>query len=53
MEEIRYIKPSVTNLSLEMMQQIMNTPKPDFTDTDEEVDRIMKRIKAVREDSVE
>ncbi|MBR1597937.1 MAG: hypothetical protein IJ661_03365 [Lachnospiraceae bacterium] len=54
MEEfVRYGKPSMTDLPYELgvriMEQIMNAPKPDFTNADKEIAEITKRIKAARE----
>ena len=45
---IRFGKPSMTNLPYELgvriMNTIMNSPKPDFTDTDREIAELEARI---------
>ena len=45
---IRFGKPSMTNLPYELgvriMNTIMNSPKPDFTDTDIEIAELEARI---------
>lgn len=48
----RYGKPSLTDLPYELgkgvIDQIINTPKPDFSDTEREVKRIKALIRAQR-----
>lgn len=51
-DTIRYGKPSLTNLPRDLWvritDQIMNTPRPDFSDTDQEIERIRNQILAER-----
>ena len=45
---VRYGKPSMTNLPYELgrhiIEQIMNSPKPDFTEMDKEVAKLEEQI---------
>ncbi len=45
----RFGKPSMTDLPYELgrsiIDTIMNTPAPDFSDTNEEIDRTISQIK--------
>ena len=47
---IRFGKPSLTDLPYELgrdiIDQIINTPKPDFSDTEKEVRRVKALIRA-------
>ena len=48
----RFAKPSLTNLPYDLGRQIIdqmiNTPVPDFTDTEEEVQRVRANIRKQR-----
>ena len=50
---VRYGKPSLTDLPYELgksiIDQIMNTPAPDFSDTEQEVQRVKTYIQMQKE----
>ena len=49
---VRIGKPSMTDLPYDLgkriIDQIMSTPKPDFSDTELEVERVKEQIRAQR-----